>query len=721
MIVTLTKLFRVLLITYFLGSGILISLSLGLQQFQAEKRAALQLQQYAELLKVSLRPILAQGAWEQLSNQLLELHYSALLPVAALGIYDPDGEPLATTGLKIALPTHLSATPTKYAELPLLAGRTAAIVPLASHSMSADPLMSYQNSAGYLVIVPEDIPEKQPFLLLTMLVWLSYSLLFLGFAWYLQQWLRQRNASLTELLATAINVQGTEAATPIDSAQTNTKLPKELKAVQHHLTLLAERFSAEQLVQQQQSLELLRLQGTLLQMTEQQQHAEQQWQLLQKDICLWLAHTQLIWQRQEQFSPPVFFALMRLQLLDGLYQFNPPAHDATAITLSDWLAHQIPDLNHLLPHAVSIDWLEGDKNNSLAVKFDSAALQAILQALLLLALRSENLTRIALRLSLTLQPEPQLLIQLNCDGQGLAPALHQQLKSAQAGQWQWRDIDVVLLQRLATAFNAKLNVQSLEGLGLSVKLPIPVDVTELSFQTKMGHVFLFDEDTERLSERILALKALAIQVTGCHTFSELEPLIKKSLPDLLLVMLPDTAPSQQWLTCLSQYQQQNTAYFFAPTRHLAQWQACICCYSAAEFCLALLTTQPVTAKPAKQEKKLLVVDDNETNQAFIRILLQHKTVDFLAALTGEEALQLCQQQPFDLILLDISLPDMSGVDVARQLRRLPAYEKTPILAFTAHALPAEIAEFKLAGMDDILLKPLDPAKFETLLARYQLY
>lgn len=712
----LNQLFRFLLLAYFVGSGILIVLLLGLQQYQAEKRAQLQLQQYAELLKVSLRPVLAQRSVEQLSSQLFDLHFSALLPIAAIGVYHANGEPLASAGLNKVLPTHLTATSAANYQLQPIGSRTAAILPLGSSAITLDHVLSFQNPESYLVIVPEAIADKRQFILLTSLAWLIYTLIFAVFTWYLQRWWRQRNASLTHLLDVSSNTKNAA-----EHAATSSKLPTELKLVQGHLAQLAKRFSAEQDLQQQQSVELQKLQYLLLQLSEQQQHTEQQWLFLQKEIGLWLSHAQLIWQRQEQLSPPVFFALMRLQLLSGLYQFNPPSLDRGALVLSDWLVNQIPGLNQLLPHGINIDWLEGEDNNSVAIKLDGILLEAILQALLLLALRSDNLTRIALRLRVEPLTRPQLLIQLNCDGQGLAPELNKQLKSAQAAQWQWRDIDVVVLQRLAKVLEAKLNVQSLEGLGLSIALHIPVELSVLPFVAKKGHIGLFDADAERLSERIVALKALAIQVTGCKVLSDLELQLKKSVPDLLVVMLPDITPNQEWLTFIHQYQQQVSLHVFAPANHFAQWQAVIACHSAAEFCLTLLNKHSPSVLPSSRCKKLLVVDDNETNQAFIRILLQHKAVDFQAALTGSEVLQLCQQQQFDLILLDISLPDISGIEVAKQLRRLPAYQKTPILAFTAHALPAEIAEFKLAGMDDILLKPLDPAKFETLLARYQLY
>jgi CheY-like chemotaxis protein len=115
---------------------------------------------------------------------------------------------------------------------------------------------------------------------------------------------------------------------------------------------------------------------------------------------------------------------------------------------------------------------------------------------------------------------------------------------------------------------------------------------------------------------------------------------------------------------------------------------------------------------------ILVVDDNETNLAFVQVLLKNKPLKLHTATSAAQVFLLCQQQKFDMILLDIQLPDMSGVDVARQLRQLPQYQKVPIVAFTAHAMPDEIDRYRQAGMNDIIFKPLEPARLDSLLAKF---
>ena len=100
----MSQLIRFLLLGYVLGSVVFAFLLYGLQQYQAEQRLKMQLQQYAELLQVSLRPLLTNNSAEQLNRLLHDLQFRANLPVAAIGHYQANGEPLASSGLQALLP-----------------------------------------------------------------------------------------------------------------------------------------------------------------------------------------------------------------------------------------------------------------------------------------------------------------------------------------------------------------------------------------------------------------------------------------------------------------------------------------------------------------------------------------------------------------------------------------------------------------------------------------
>ena len=86
------------------------------------------------------------------------------------------------------------------------------------------------------------------------------------------------------------------------------------------------------------------------------------------------------------------------------------------------------------------------------------------------------------------------------------------------------------------------------------------------------------------------------------------------------------------------------------------------------------------------EHRILVVEDNEKNMKLARDVLQAKGYATLEAVTGEDGVRLAKEKMPDLVLMDIQLPGINGIEALRQLRADPAFEKTPIIAFTAFTL-----------------------------------
>jgi CheY-like chemotaxis protein len=84
---------------------------------------------------------------------------------------------------------------------------------------------------------------------------------------------------------------------------------------------------------------------------------------------------------------------------------------------------------------------------------------------------------------------------------------------------------------------------------------------------------------------------------------------------------------------------------------------------------------------------------------------------------GRQALTLAQQNTYALILMDMQMPNLNGIDATQAIRAQPAYAKTPILAMTANAFDEDRQRCLDAGMNDHIAKPVDPDKlYETLLA-----
>jgi CheY-like chemotaxis protein len=107
-----------------------------------------------------------------------------------------------------------------------------------------------------------------------------------------------------------------------------------------------------------------------------------------------------------------------------------------------------------------------------------------------------------------------------------------------------------------------------------------------------------------------------------------------------------------------------------------------------------------------KKSHLLVVDDNPANRMLPGLLLRKDGCRITTCDSGEDALMKLQQEPFTHLLLDISLPRISGLDVCRQVRSQPMGASMRIIAYTAHAMPQEIQEFNEAGFDGVLVKPI---------------
>lgn len=105
--------------------------------------------------------------------------------------------------------------------------------------------------------------------------------------------------------------------------------------------------------------------------------------------------------------------------------------------------------------------------------------------------------------------------------------------------------------------------------------------------------------------------------------------------------------------------------------------------------------------------KILLVEDNEMNRDMLSRRLQRKGYEVVAAHDGDQGRKMAFAELPDLILMDISLPVMSGWEVTRLLKSNPATKHIPIIALTAHALITDRQKAFEAGCDDYDTKPVD--------------
>lgn len=115
---------------------------------------------------------------------------------------------------------------------------------------------------------------------------------------------------------------------------------------------------------------------------------------------------------------------------------------------------------------------------------------------------------------------------------------------------------------------------------------------------------------------------------------------------------------------------------------------------------------------------VLIVEDNERNMRLMRLLLRPLGYTLLEAVDGKEALATLEEHTPDIILVDIQLPDLDGLEITRRLRQNPRFTNTPIVALTAYAMPGDREMFLRAGCTGYVAKPIDTRAFPELIASY---
>jgi two-component system cell cycle response regulator DivK len=116
-------------------------------------------------------------------------------------------------------------------------------------------------------------------------------------------------------------------------------------------------------------------------------------------------------------------------------------------------------------------------------------------------------------------------------------------------------------------------------------------------------------------------------------------------------------------------------------------------------------------------KTVLIVEDNEKNMKLARDVLQAKGYATLEAVTGTDGVRLaCEQLP-DLVLMDIQLPDIDGIEAFQRIRADPAAAAIPVVAITASVTPTDRSRITQAGFDAFLGKPIEVKEFVATVRR----
>lgn len=113
---------------------------------------------------------------------------------------------------------------------------------------------------------------------------------------------------------------------------------------------------------------------------------------------------------------------------------------------------------------------------------------------------------------------------------------------------------------------------------------------------------------------------------------------------------------------------------------------------------------------------ILLVEDEPINQKVVQMMLDNIGCRYDSANSGTAAIELIKKNTYDLIFMDIQLPDLNGVEVTQKIR--DAGINTPIIATTAYSFEDELDNFIISGMNDVLLKPFRQEQINTMIQKW---
>lgn len=109
-------------------------------------------------------------------------------------------------------------------------------------------------------------------------------------------------------------------------------------------------------------------------------------------------------------------------------------------------------------------------------------------------------------------------------------------------------------------------------------------------------------------------------------------------------------------------------------------------------------------------KIILFVDDSESIREIVQFTLENEGYQVLLGINGTDALKHLNGNPIDLIITDLHMPEMNGIELIKEIRKISAYRRTPILFLTTESQASKKIEAKEAGATGWIIKPFVPAK-----------
>jgi two-component system cell cycle response regulator DivK len=131
-------------------------------------------------------------------------------------------------------------------------------------------------------------------------------------------------------------------------------------------------------------------------------------------------------------------------------------------------------------------------------------------------------------------------------------------------------------------------------------------------------------------------------------------------------------------------------------------------------CVCVMSQHPNMVTCLMSDNRILYIEDNPGNRMLVRRILEAEGYMVTEATDGPSGLEIAAQEQFNLILLDINLPEIDGYDLAKRMRSMSNLDGVPILAVTANVMQGDKERTLAAGCDGFIPKPIDVDKLPEL-------
>lgn len=317
-------------------------------------------------------------------------------------------------------------------------------------------------------------------------------------------------------------------------------------------------------------------------------------------------------------------------------------------------------------------------------------------------------------------------------------AAFSQVDDALSRSYQGTGLGLVICQELVKLMRGDLSLQSAPGQGSIFSVSIRTNLLNAKLAIKPNSdwqnktIVYFDPNPYSRMSAVKLLKNLGAKVTGVESLNFLRQLTSHF--DMIFICVPSHKEHElpSILEASRQMQCEHSAILYSCADSLSA-RSDLAQYFNHKLRLPLtlsrlnsllhlpkisptdLIRQRLKSLP---KAKVLAVDDMEMNLRLLSTWFNNTNLQLTLAYSGMDAVKQCNENEFDLILMDVQMPHMDGIETTKRIRQTELNLGTPIIAVTAHAFKEEQDRLLASGMDDYLPKPIDLSDLVDLIIRW---